>query len=196
MKPDVCVLPHAYSKSPLTHYAISLAPKHLEFWNSLSVAWTWARLAHQQASGILSSLSQHWDYSAYNHTWLLQIESYGLSSLPSLTIFFFLRQDSPLYSCGWPQSQRPASLCLSHAGIEGIHHCARLIFHYNLWNYLCLFISSQDILMYPWLSWNSWHKLGWLCSQQRCAGPCFLSGGTKGTYHHAWLVKSSWVWTL
>lgn len=27
MKPDVCVLPHAYSKSPLTHYAISLAPK-------------------------------------------------------------------------------------------------------------------------------------------------------------------------
>lgn len=27
MKPDVYVLPHANSKSPLTHYAISLAPK-------------------------------------------------------------------------------------------------------------------------------------------------------------------------
>lgn len=27
MKPDVCVLPRAYSKRPLTHYAISLAPK-------------------------------------------------------------------------------------------------------------------------------------------------------------------------
>lgn len=123
--------------------------------------------------------------------------SYRLSSCPSLLIFFLSFWDrTPHHTVVAGLNLRDLPASASRVGTEGTHHYARLIFHCNLWSYFCLFISSQDILMYPWLSWNSWHKLGQLCSQQRCAGPCFLSAGTKGTYHHAWLVKSSWVWTL